>query len=85
MTYSDLFKIFERYTDDTEFTLLEVKISKIKYQGRDAYVFVHNNIQYFAIDNYDIEMRDEIQINLYQQVNKLLRKKKIANLLNEIL
>ncbi len=84
MTYTELFRTFEKYAkyiDDTTFILLEVEISKIKYQGRDAYVFVHNKISYFALDDYDKPLTDDIQILLYKEVKKFIRIQKIKELL----
>ena len=83
MTYSGLHKLFKEYTTEKEFQILGVDIFNTDYQGRDAYVYVHNKISYFTLETYHQPLTDDIQKELYKEVKKLIRKKKINDILKE--
>lgn len=83
MTYSELYNLFKRYSPEKSFNILGIDIKNTNYQGRDVYVFVYDKIQYFCLDNFDKEITDDIQIKIFKEVNSIIRKRKIKNILNE--
>lgn len=81
MTYSELHLLFKEYTTEKNFQILGVDISNTEFQGKEVYVFKHNEIQYFTMETYHKSLTDDIQKEIYKELKKLIRKRKINMLL----
>ncbi len=83
MTYNELYKNLEKYTHGISFNLLGLSINKYDYYNTPIYSFIHQDVSYAIIEEVQRELKDDILIELNNELKKLIRKRKISDILNE--